>query len=448
MLFEQSMIQGWLAVAVAAGVGIGIAIAGWLHRHQQPSVSYERPRREPSDREDDQLVHGVVNANAHGSDTSLTGADQATSLLERMRRQSAGFPRLNELQPLVDALPDPVILTDANDRVLLINASAANLLQITAQQALGRRFATIIADAAILEFFDQIRAQAVMGEPSVAISGQREIRLSRGGTRLTYQAVATRNEAGAVLLVLRDVTALAAAVQMKADFVANASHELRTPLAAIKIAFETLREVYDEDPQQVHKCIGIIDGHIRRLEEMLRDLLDLSRVESPDLQAQVKPIKVFDLLSIVRATLGPLARQKQVELLLEGDDALSFNTDQRLLNLVLKNLVENSIKFTPPGGTVTIGVRPAPDGGFVLGVADTGIGIAPEHLDRVFERFYQVDGARSGTAGRGTGLGLAIVKHAIHALGGTVQIASELGRGTTVTCVFPAQAPTIAPIVL
>ncbi|MGD0387535.1 MAG: ATP-binding protein, partial [Tepidisphaeraceae bacterium] len=111
--------------------------------------------------------------------------------------------------------------------------------------------------------------------------------------------------------------------------------------------------------------------------------------------------------------------------------------DTRLVYLVLKNLVENSIKFTPSGGRVTVSFQQSPGPIVTLTVADTGIGIAPEHIERVFERFYQVDAARSGSAGRGTGLGLAIVKHAVHALGGTVRLQSAVGAGTTVTCEFP-----------
>ena len=230
---------------------------------------------------------------------------------------------------------------------------------------------------------------------------------------------------------------------MKVDFVANASHELRTPIAAIKIAFETLRDVFREDPVQSERCIAVINEHLRRLEEMLRDLLDLSRVENTDLKPRVAVVKTTDMLAAIKNMMGPTARLKNVDLRL-GDDASTpteFRTDLRLLNLVVKNLVENSIKFTPAGGRVTVSVgHAAHNDNVVLTVADTGIGIAPEHRERVFERFYQVDSARAGAAGRGTGLGLAIVKHAVHALNGTVTLQSAVGAGTTVMCEFPQPA--------
>jgi len=351
-----------------------------------------------------------------------------------------------DLRGLVDTLPDPILVTDAAGRVLLINAPAAELLQLSPSQVIGKKTVSVVNDEALLQLLDA----AGKASPEADQTGShdvphvhREVRLLRGGQRLTYQSVATRTATGGALLVLRDVSTMANTLQMKTDFVANASHELRTPIAAIKIAMETLRDVYGDDQAQSERCINIIEGHVKRLEEMLRDLLDLSRLESPDAEPRMGDVKPWDLFAIVRSTLGPTARQKGVDLRF-GDDPVStpdsFRSDERLLHLVLKNLVENSVKFTPPGGSIILSLtevnnreKPA----IKLTVTDTGIGIPPEHQDRVFERFYQVDAARSGTAGRGTGLGLAIVKHAVAALGGTVQLQTTVGKGTTVTCVLP-----------
>jgi two-component system phosphate regulon sensor histidine kinase PhoR len=381
-----------------------------------------------------------------------------------------------DLQALVDTLPDPVLATDPGGRVILINLPAARLLALSPDKALGQAVVHVVADDAVLQLFERAGQAKPDGPPaagdafaphasaspaqSPSPSFTREIRLNRDGQWLTFQAVAQVTAAGGVLLVLRDVTALASAVQMKTDFVANASHELRTPIAAIKIAFETLREVYGDDAVQAERCMGIIDGHLRRLEEMLRDLLDLSRVENPNLKPRVKRMQVVDVVAHVRSSLGPMARQKGVDLRLgEGvgrDPELpaAFLCDERLLNLILKNLIENSVKFTPAGGSVTVTFRKATGNStgnstgdveppVCLSVRDTGAGIPAEHLDRVFERFYQVDPARSGSAGRGTGLGLAIVKHAVNALGGSVRIESVVGQGTTVTCTLPQVAPEV-----
>ncbi|HVT90176.1 MAG TPA: ATP-binding protein [Tepidisphaeraceae bacterium] len=350
-------------------------------------------------------------------------AAQAEKRLNELSHQRA------DLQALVDALPDPILLSDSLGRIMVMNTPAARLLQVTSTQALGKKMDVVINEEAILRVIE-----GVSDTPLI-----REVRLQRNGQRVTYQAVASRSKAGGVLLVLRNVSALAATVQMKTDFVANASHELRTPIAAIKAAFETLQEVYREDPAQTDRCVNIIEGHLKRLEEMLTDLLDLSRVESPDLKPQISPVKADELFARLRATIGPMARDKNVELEFISDSPdheMEFNSDRHLLELMLKNLVENSLKFTPSGGKVTVNILRT-DGSVVLEVIDTGIGIPPEHQERVFERFYQVDAARSSAAGRGTGLGLAIVKHAIHALGGTVKLSSAVGVGTKVRCTFP-----------
>ena len=296
---------------------------------------------------------------------------------------------------------------------------------------MGQRLVTIVNDEAILELYEAVVADEE-SQPH-----HRDIRIMRSDQRNVYQAVGVRARAGGVLLVLRNVTTMATAVQMKTDFVANASHELRTPIAAIKIAFETLREVYQEDPEQAVRCVGIIDGHLKRLEDMLADLLDLSRVESPDIKPHLESLSAGEVFSSIRTSLGAVAKQRKLSLNFKGDEQFEFASDKRLLNLVIKNLIENSVKFTPAGGSVTLEIE-RQEQEAVVRVVDTGIGIPAQHLGRVFERFYQVDAARSSISGRGTGLGLAIVKHAVHAMGGEVNLTSEVGKGTAVECRFPA----------
>ena len=369
--------------------------------------------------------------------------DHLNELVELTRRRLGGLEHEQaDLHALVDTLPDPILAADKQGRLILMNTPAARLLRLSPEQALSQKVVSVINDEAIVELFEE--AAAVGGGALI----QREVRLLRAGQKVIYEAVSVRTAGGGALVVLRDITALAGAVQMKTDFVANASHELRTPITAIKIAFETLREAFDDDRDQALRCMTVIDGHLGRLEEMLRDLLDLSSVEEPQREPTVAAMKTADVLETVRATIQPFARQKGVELQTVDNGPQRWHSDPRLVNLILKNLVENSVKYTPEKGRVTVTVSAGDaEGGqegesgegraILLTVADTGIGIAPEHIDRVFERFYQVDPARSGSAGRGTGLGLAIVKHAVLALGGTVELQSRPGEGTTVTCTLP-----------
>lgn len=359
-------------------------------------------------------------------------SDQVQGRFKALREQAAN------LKSLVDALPDPVLLVDEQDRILLINAPAERLLQLPPQQVIGKLFLTAVSDPFILDVFETSRRQREAGSFRAL---DRELRLVRRGHRLSFQAHAEPTETGGMLIVLRDVSTLAATIQMKTDFVANASHELRTPISAIKVAFETLRDVQHDDNPLVARCTTIIDGHLRRLEEMLRDLLDLSRVENADLKPHLVDVRSADLIAMLRSTWLPVARDKGVELALpEPSESIEFTSDRRLLDLILKNLVENAIKFTPSGGRVTVSLQRREQAGrveTVLTVTDTGCGIPEEHKERVFERFYQVDSARSGAAGRGTGLGLAIVKHAVNAMAGQIQLQSKVGSGTTITCVLP-----------
>ncbi|HEY1922976.1 MAG TPA: histidine kinase dimerization/phospho-acceptor domain-containing protein, partial [Tepidisphaeraceae bacterium] len=220
-----------------------------------------------------------VRVQPHGADAMQRLAINLNQLAAQAHRQLSDLQQQRGgLQALVDTLPDPILAIDPRGRITLMNAAASKLLSLQPQQALEQKLLGVVNDEQIVELYESLIGA---GKPAgSATLLHREIRLVRGGLRCTYQAVATRSPGGGALLVLRDVSTLAGAVQMKTDFVANASHELRTPIAAIKIAFETLRDVYSEDPAQTEKCISVIDGHLRRLEEMLRDLLDLSRVEN------------------------------------------------------------------------------------------------------------------------------------------------------------------------
>lgn len=406
-------------------------------------------------------------------------AEQTLRQLKDLSRQKG------DLEALVDSLPDPLVLADTRRKVIRINKPAAELLGVSRERALGESLEAAVTDPAVLLIFDEAArvapgAKLPDGTPSLPL--RKDLRLTRAGKRLAYQAVATRTGAGGVLLVLRDITTLDATLRMKTDFVANAGHELRTPIAAIKAAFETLHEIIGEHAEKLadrernaaSRCMEIIAGQLQRLGEMLRDLLDLSRVEGSEVKPTLEQISVAEISTDLRQALGALAAEKQIRLELPeraevaseggagpeaGGPSLRFTSDRRLLMLAVKNLVENALKYTPVGGAVRVecswqaplmhkdGVRPkaAQRGShtdvLVLRISDTGIGIPPEHLDRVFERFYQIDPARTGTnprvSGRGTGLGLSIVKHAVSALGGSVSVRSKLGEGSTFEVSLP-----------
>jgi two-component system phosphate regulon sensor histidine kinase PhoR len=248
-----------------------------------------------------------------------------------------------------------------------------------------------------------------------------------------------------VVLTLRDVTELSSAVQLKTDFVANASHELRTPLSSLKGAIETLTDTGPEDEPIRQRLFRMLADNVARLEELTRDLLDLSRLESPDAPREIAPVRVADIPDLLLRDFGGVCAERRLAIafdLAPGVDHIE--TDPKLLLLVLKNLVDNATKFAYEGSTVRVAARPLPPGeagkrrGVRWEVIDRGVGIPLNAQQRIFERFYQVDVSRSGLSHRrGSGLGLAIVKHAVKLLGGTISVSSVWKEGTTMTVDLP-----------
>ena len=232
---------------------------------------------------------------------------------------------------------------------------------------------------------------------------------------------------GTVLLVLRDVTEPRRLDEVRRDFVANASHELKTPVASIQAAAETIGTAALDDPGVIPRFAGQLQREAGRLSRIVSDLLDLSRLEAgSERQDRVA------LEAVIRDELerfrGPAA-EVGVTLEVDTPSVPPVRGSARDLALLVRNLVDNAVRYTPPGGGVIIRLR-AEDASIVLTVADTGVGIPSRDLGRVFERFYRVDRARSRETG-GTGLGLSIVRHVAENHGGTVTVRSELGRGST-----------------
>jgi two-component system phosphate regulon sensor histidine kinase PhoR len=242
-------------------------------------------------------------------------------------------------------------------------------------------------------------------------------------------------EAEGGMLVLHDLTELRRLEEVRRQFVANASHELRTPLTAIKMMTETLLGGAKETPEARDRFLTVIERETDRLVALVDDLLDLSRIESGSTLMNLEPVRVKTLVEAVREEMAPKAGERGQSLHVEADAALEAMAEPQAFRQVLLNLVDNAIKYTPAGGEVTI--RAWKEGGrAVIAVQDTGIGIPHTETQRIFERFYRVDKARSRQMG-GTGLGLAIVKHLVEALHGTITVDSVLNRGSVFTVALP-----------
>lgn len=375
-------------------------------------------------------------------------------LIDRQRRM---------LQSLVDSLAEGVIVVRHDGRIALMNPTAARLLGLGSDGAggfVGQPVESCIPQNPLQRLLLGAQPRpALAGPPSDHPSApdirhdgdtRVEIETENGTVHLLARAAEViLAEAGSStaaaprgrVLMLTDITDLQRIIQMRTDFVANASHELRTPLATIRAAVETLltMDLAAEAPA-ARAFLEKIDRHSIRLELMVADLLDLSRLETPTERFDPEPIDLRRLLDDIHARFAERLERKRLrwEVIRIPPESWMVHLNPHLLRLTLDNLVDNATKFTDPGGLVRLSVRISPTE-VAFEVADTGCGIPIEDQQRVFERFYQVQRARSGPE-RGTGLGLSIVRHAVGALRGSIRLTSTPGAGTTVSVTVPNAA--------
>lgn len=360
---------------------------------------------------------------------------QVAEALERMRKTLAARIRevqcqRHDLQITVAHLEEGVVAVNRKGIVLLANAAAKRLLGMghapeggplteqLAQRSLRRLWQKTLETGQL-----ETRRELVLHTPA----GLRTVDVS-------ILHVAPEADTPIVWLVcLRDITALARTVAMKADFVANSSHELRTPVASIRAAVDTLKEAGIDDAAR-DRFLAMIDRNVTRLTSLTDDLMHLNKVESPSAEPEPATFAVGDVFKTLEFVFAESLREKSAVLDFSSEVA-QLHADAKWLELILKNLIDNAIQFIEDGGRVDVRCRR--DGPRIaFEVADDGCGIPHEDIDRVFERFYQVDRARRSKPG-GTGLGLAIVKHAVHAMQGEVAITSAVGVGTTVRFWIP-----------
>jgi two-component system phosphate regulon sensor histidine kinase PhoR len=242
-----------------------------------------------------------------------------------------------------------------------------------------------------------------------------------------FQARAVPIQGGGAVLVLEDRTEQQRADWARRDFVANVSHELRTPLASIRLVIETLLSGAPDDPTVSTRMLTQVITQVDALTQLAQELLDLSMIESGQLPMQRSRENMRDVIEEQIARFEPQAQPKKIVLTNSAPNDVRVEIDRTMIGRVLGNLLHNALKFTPPNGAITIGAS-SNDREIVVSVSDTGEGIAPEELPRIFERFYKVDRARGSS---GTGLGLSIARHVIEAHGGKIWAESKLGKGTT-----------------
>lgn len=322
----------------------------------------------------------------------------------------------DRFEAVLDAMQEAVIALDDRQHITLANQSAYKLFAWE-ESPIGKHVSAFIKDKALLQF---VQEKLALEAPWV------EMELEQGRTllvRLTLQAL--NNEE---VLVLNDITELRRLETVRKDFVANVSHELRTPISIIKLNVENLIDDPDLDLEMTRKFLQTIDRNTTRLNNLVSDLLDLSKLESGNYQLHLKHIPLLDETQRIVESLADQALEKEIEIQLDMPKNLKILSDLRALEQMMINLIVNAIKYTPNQGKIKIRAS-AEQQEIKVEIEDNGIGIAPEHQKRLFERFYRVDLGRSRQQG-GTGLGLSIVKHLCVAMNGQVGVTSEAGRGS------------------
>lgn len=362
------------------------------------------------------------------------------AVTEAWQRWQEAFSKLSEeralLRAILHQMQEAVLVTGEHGTVLLANPEAEKLLSLRPNYK-GRRLTELDLPFELLELVQRANRQ---GSPQTI-----EIQVLHPTERF-WDAYASPLAAGnkrlGTLLVIRDLTELKRLERVQRDFVANVSHELRTPIASLRSLAEAMLMGGKDDPEVMERFLNAISNEAERVGKLLEDLLELARIDSGRRERRFEPVNLDDILAQVLERFEKLAERKGLTVKKQVTDDLVTLTDPNALAQILSNLIDNAIKYTMQGEiSVSVEQVEAVDGDWVaIHIRDTGIGIPPEHLPRIFERFYRVDKARSRQQG-GFGLGLSIAKKLTELIGGKITVQSEVGKGSTFTVWLPLSKP-------
>jgi signal transduction histidine kinase len=375
------------------------------------------------------VVAAIAGALAGAAVVALVSAPRSRRIRDDLARTKSAMAERERAADESDAIRS-VIGAAMREGVLLFDGAGQ---LVYANEASERQL--VRRPASIARLFPAAAAEAAAG---VAASGEPElVEIETASPPRWLRFAATPAGDGGVLVVVVDVTEARRLEATRRDFVLNASHELKTPAASIRAAAEMLREAQRDDPASAARFARTLERESERLSRIVADLLDLSRLEAGgDLEERVQ---LDALVAEEGHRFEDRARASQLTLDVRTEQVPAVRGSERDLALMVANLIDNAIRYTPGGGIVQVSVGSS-DGDVRIRVADSGIGIPQRDLTRVLERFYRVDPGRSRRSG-GTGLGLSIVRHVVENHGGSVSVESELGRGTTVDVVLPVAGP-------
>jgi two-component system phosphate regulon sensor histidine kinase PhoR len=416
LLGREALWAGLIALAVA--ISLAAWVAGRISMRLESVVAFAR-----------RIAEGDLAARLEsaGEDEFSAMESALNQTAERLGKNFAELEsRRQELAAILDSMQEAVVAITPEG---LVRWSNAVMQRIAGTQIYpGRPLVHSVRDPELLSCVRGAleRGEICFGRASLLAPGR------------VFEVNAAPLPSGGALAVLHDVTGIEAAQKSRREFVANVSHELRTPLTSIQGYVETLIEDENPRPETTREFLGVILKNASRMNRLTEDLLALASVESPDYKLTLQPARASALVKDAIDSLGGIVVDSGVKLQSAGAPDTQVMADLDAMNQVFGNLIENSLKYAKNGKRIRVGAS-------LLGsevqftVQDFGPGIASEHLERIFERFYRVDKARSREAG-GTGLGLAIVKHIVQAHGGRIWAVSELGKGVTFHFTLPVSS--------
>lgn len=347
--------------------------------------------------------------------------------------QSETFGRGLLFEATIGGMQEGLLVVDRDMRVVTANPAAYKVFTSTSGKLDSQRLTELTRNPAIYSaFLDALKGIERTGVKVETHGPERQV----FDLRVVPLGSANGAGSGGALGIFFDITRTERLELVRQEFLSNVSHELRTPLTAILAFVETLESGALDDKESSHRFLSIIRKNASRMRGLIDDILELTAIEGGNVELRVAPVELHALVNDVFAALGAQALGRRISLINEVEPRINVIADSRRLEQMLTNLIDNGIKFGREHGQVTIrclsGVRDR------IMVMDNGEGIPAQHLERLFERFYRIDRARSKAQG-GTGLGLAIVKHLALLHGGEVSVESELGKGTTFTIHLPRQ---------
>ncbi|WP_434006902.1 cell wall metabolism sensor histidine kinase WalK [Paenibacillus konkukensis] len=357
-------------------------------------------------------------------------------MMERLKEAlSLNEEEKEKLASILTNMNDGLIATDDDGKVIVINRRAKQILQVNEDTTLGKPLPEVLGISK--ETMNELQA-GESSSPSMMLQFYHDADEEQLSVRVSFTTVYSKEKGSAsTIVVLQDVTNQEKLEESRKEFVANVSHELRTPLTTIKSYLEALEDGALEEPQLAGKFVNVTRNETERMIRLVTDLLQLSRLDSNQAIISREVTDVAEMLDEVADRFSFQLEHRQIAIAIEVEpDMEEIMLDRDRIDQVLDNLVSNAIKYTPDGGSIAIRARCPEPKWLEVSVQDNGIGIPKKDLNRIFERFYRVDKARSRSMG-GTGLGLSIAREIVRAHGGTIALESEWGQGTKVTFTLP-----------